>query len=328
MTRYPAWKKHQIQRGWRNIIVIFVTVILVFAVLNGFLKTFSLKNYLGHSKWDGQSSLAVAIGASSPSVLIFQKDPQKITFIKLNANSYFETGDFKEPLKKFSSIVNERNGEKLSRVFSLTFLSKIDNYIFFENDQEVNEKFVHDWFKDFASIATPIKILKGKLGGEIQNTNITRIDLIKLWWQAKSLSINRVNLVDISSGGEEIVTRDNQKVLGADTEFLHREIAKYLENFKMVQEDFKIDVRNASGITSAGKLVTDFVTSVGGKVVKIENAEDLVEKTTIVSSDKNAYTTRYLANIFNCDITTRSKNGKNKEITIVIGQDFAARYLE
>ena len=79
----------------------------------------------------------------------------------------------------------------------------------------------------------------------------------------------------------------------------------------------------------AGKLASDFVTSVGGNVQRVEGFDERVVKTYVQTNSKNSYTAGYLAKIFNCDINDgleSPKAGKDKQITIVIGQDFSDRF--
>ena len=48
MTRYPSWRKHEVRRDGKNILAVFILIVLVFATANGIAKSFSLKKYLIH----------------------------------------------------------------------------------------------------------------------------------------------------------------------------------------------------------------------------------------------------------------------------------------
>ena len=182
-------------------------------------------------------------------------------------------------------------------------------------------------FKNFASFSTPISILTKGTSTWIKDTNITRIDQLKLWWQLKFLSVEKLSLVDLGHFSEEIITSSNQKVLGVDTVSLNREIKKYLENLKLADEHFKVKIVNASQVAGAARLAADFAASVGAEVVKVESQDVQTEKTIVLASDKNSYSARYLANLFDCDINSL-QNLDDGQIEIRIGRDFATKYFQ
>jgi len=329
MNPYPAWKKRDVQRKWRNFIAVFLTIILILAIFNGIVKTADFGRYLGKGRWDSRSSFAAALATFPPSVFIYQKESGSLSFLKVDPDIYFETGEPDKPLVKISTVVKENNGLELSRVLSLSFRANIENFVTFKNEKEMNAQAAEELFKNFASLTTPFVILTKGLEGEIKDTNITRLDLLKLWWQLKGLSIEKLSIADMAPYGEEIITADNQKVLGADTESLNRQIRRYLENLEVRNEHFKVYIQNASGVSGAGRLAADFASTIGAEVVKIEAADLTIEKTVLLTNDKSAYSAFYLVTLFNCDnIGDLQDEGGMQQIVIKVGRDFAARYFK
>jgi len=335
MTRYPAlrqslgqvWKKREDKRKWKDILAIFIAVVLIFAIFNGFAKSFSIKKYLSKSNWDSKFSFVTILATKPPSVFVFQTDPQKIVSLKLDSERYLVTGNQNQPLVKFSTLLAEKSGEELSKVLSLAFSADIKNYAFFTEEQVLNKENLQTMFKKFASPVTPFLILTGRIDKNIAKTNITRIDMIKLWWQLKSLGINKLEMVDLSDLKEEVVTADNQKVLGIDQTSLHFQISKYLENPDIANKDFKVIIQNASGTGDTTSLASDFATSVGFDISKVEISENISDKTNIVTKKADLYPVRYLARVFNCDIVG-SQNVPENTAIIVLGRDFAANYFQ
>ena len=326
MTRYPAWKKREDKRKWKDILAIFIAVVLIFAIFNGFAKSFSIKKYLSKSNWDSKFSFVSFLGTEQPSIFVFQTDPKRMVFLKLDSDRYLATGSHDLPLVKFSNLIAEKSGEKLSRVVSLAFGADIENYVFLTKEQVLNKENLQTMFKKFASPATPFLILTGRTYENIENTNVTRIDMFKLWWQLKSLGMDKLELVDLSDLKEEIVTADNQKVLGIDQTSLHFQISKYLENPDIANKDFKVIIQNASGLGDTTSLASDFVTSVGFDISKVEISEDLSDKTKIITKKADLYPVRYLERVFNCDIVGSQNIAENTAI-VVLGRDFAANYF-
>ena len=328
MTDYSArrsgWKRRQVQAKLKNLLALLIVSILILASFNGLVKTFSIGKYLGTSNWDSNSSFVAALSTMPLAVFILQEDPKRLVFLTLDEKTYLATGNPNEPIAKISSLINKSNGRDLSKLLSLTFRVNIENYVTFKNDQKINKDEAIKWFKNYASLATPFVILTGRIGDDIKDSNITRLDQFKLWWQIKSIRINQLELVDLSQYWEEVVYKDDQKVLGVDNIVLHKVISKYLENENVTREYLKIKVINASGIAGVGQLAADFAAGVGVNIVKIETAPNFVDKSFIQTSFKNKYTVRYLANIFKCDIKGSVED--EKEVNLVVGRDFAAKY--
>lgn len=328
MTSYPAWKKRQVRAKGRSLLAFFITLTLILALFNGLAKSFSLSKYFGYSKWDSKSSFVAALSTTPASLLIVQRDPKRIVFFTLDEETYLTTGNSQQPIAKLSSVVDKNEGAQLAKVLTFAYRANIDSYVTFSEEQKIDKETTQKWFKQYASILTPFSILTKGISGEVKDTNITRIDLLKLWWQVKGFSIKSLDFVDLSQYKEEMLAFDNQKVLGIDDVVLHQLIKKYLENLEIEKENLKIKVSNSTDVLGAGQLAADFITSIGGSVVEINSSTSALSKTFIRAEDKNSYSAKYLANIFGCGINGASEKEEGADITLVVGQDFVARYFK
>lgn len=326
MTDYPhksnSWKKQEALKKWHSVIGIFITVILLLAVTNGIAKSFALGKYLGQSNWETKSAFAAVLKTEPLSIFIYNPSSEKITLVSLPDNSYFETNVSDKPLARIADIWTLSTEKELTAMASLIGNAPISYFIVMEDQMVVSQDGLEKLFKEFASLVTPIKILIDKPAG-ISQTNITRVDLFRLWWQLKSLSINNLNLVDASGYQEEIVLAQGEKVLGVDHLSLHRLLSGYLENRKVLEEGMEISINNLSGDNEKGILALDFVTSVGGKVTGINKSES--SATTFIASSADSYTASYLAKLFKCDIKSLPDLGKG-EVIVIVGQDFGQRF--
>ncbi len=329
VQKRQGWRKRQIRSQFRNLLAILITTLLVLAVFNGLVKSFSVRKFLGNSNWDNRASVAVALNTKPTSVLVVQNDPKRLTFLVLGDEAYVETGKIKTPLEKLGFFTEAADGRELTKVLSLTFRANIANYLFFDRDYIANKENAGKIFKNLASLTTPFLILTEGKGPDIKDTDITRIDMFRLWWQLKDLSTDKLELVDLSGFGEEI-TADSQKLLGFDEEALLREISKYLDNVQIAKEGSKIKIKNVSGRQAAGYLAADFIASTGGNVVDIELVTQDTGTSTILTNDKNSYTASYLAKVFKCDIKSPvpTEAANSGEIVVVIGRDFIQRFFE
>ena len=305
---------------------VFILIVLVFAIANGIVKSFSLKNFFDKSAWDGKSPFVSTLETSPPSIFVFQRDPKRLAVFKLDENAYLVTAQ-KEGLQKTGDIFEKENDQKVAKVLSLNFGVDIENFVSFGPKVTAEKQSFENLFKNFASFVTPFKIIGGAYGNGIENTNITRIDLLKLWWQLKGLSAEKLELVELSPFKEQIITKDNEKILGVDEESIRLKLGQYLENRYLDQEQANVEIVNGSKVPGALQLAADFASSAGFSVIEAEESSQISEKTQIVAKDKNSYNASYLATIFDCDIVSE-QNGQGADITVVIGRDFASNYFE
>ena len=305
---------------------VFILIILVFAIANGIVKSFSLKNFFDKSAWDGKSPFVSTLETSPPSIFVFQKDPKRLAVFKLDKNAHLVTAQ-KEGLQKTGDIFEKENGEKVARVLSLNFGVDIENFVSIDQKVAAEKQSVENLLNNFASLVTPFKIISGTYGSGLQNTNITRIDLLKLWWQLKGVSVEKLELVELSPYKEEIITADNKKILEVEKESIRLKMNQYLENRYLDQKKANVEIINGSKVPNALQLAADFASSAGFSVTQAEQSPQISEKTQIVAYDKNSYNASYLASIFDCDIVSES-NGQGADLTVVIGRDFASNYFE
>lgn len=326
MTRYPAWKKEAINRKWRGLLAIFICVVLFFAAVNGVVKSFSIKNLIARSNWETQSSFVAAVGAKSPGLFVYMTEPKKILLFKFNSEVHMITGKTDDPLAKVSDVIAKGDGAVLDRIMSLATGVKVDKFITI--GEELDKQTLEKNFKNFASIVTPFRILTRGVGSSDGSTNITRLDAIKLWWQLKGLGVDKLNLVDLSTHNEEVLTDSGNKVLGVDEAELNFEISKYVKNNEILVKNVAVNIENRSDRKQALDLAISFSSGAGYNVGRIENAESDLAETVIQASDPGSYEAKYLARIFDCDKISALKGDQGNILNVIIGRNFSRKYFE
>lgn len=327
MNDYPipkaGWRRRQVAAKWRNIVSIFITLVLVLAVFNGFLKVF-LSDYFVRSTRVGKTVVA-AVNSRPGSLLIFQDDPARLILVRFDDNLYFVTGDPQTPTKRLGEIFNLADGQRMRFVLSGTLKIPVGHYLFVRDKDAFSSKVdLLEFFKNMASVATPLAILtQGELPG-VEETNLTRGDLFSLWWQVKSLSVNDLVFVDTRDLVTEIVLSNDEKVLGIDSLGVARKLATYIEDREIVEEQSLVSIKNVSGVPGAGQLASDLMLPVGIKVSLLSAGEAQQENSQIISSGES-YVARYLAKMLECDIKTQPTVSEG-EIIVEVGADFARRY--
>ena len=329
--RGQKWRREKAEKQGKSLFALIIVVILIFASVNGLLKSISFKRSVENSKWDGKVPFVTALGSFPASLFIYNPDTKNIIFLKFPDDLYFASGVEEKPLERLGDVARTRDGNKFSEVLSLNTGVKIENYLFPKDELKVDESGTQKFFKDFASITNPISIL---VGGSFKGSdnNVERYDALRLWWQVKGLRLNQIKIADFGDISEEVVVDKESKVSGVDTETLQYKMREILQSRIIRESGFSVKIINASGSNDAGKLAVNFVSSSGLEVISEDRAEDAEEKTKIISYDKSGLVPKYLARMFGCDIVTAQKStqeeGKEKEITLFLGHDFANSYFK
>lgn len=305
MTDYSARNSKHIYNNsfskWKVIFMVFVVCVLLLAALNGLFKLKNLK-FVDNSRnsWDGIASFLVAVNGSEDYLAVFQVEPNRIALFKF--------GDRFGSNVDMESVVKSLSGE--GGVVVRNYL--VDNS---------EEGFLED-IQNFTSYITPLKIVLGRY--KDMNTNISRYEAIKLWWQTKSISVNDENIRDISvnyNGARQV------GVMGIKSDQLRRNLVPYVENIKILdQKNMDVTIVNKSDNEQAAILMESFITSVGGRVTKIVGSTDLIDKCIVIG--EKTYLRDYLENMFGCDIKEPTFGQDSQEnLTIVVGQEFIASYF-
>lgn len=291
---------------WQGILAIFIVIFLVLALLSGSIKSLFAKGNARSASWDNLSSFVLGLRDNQNSLFIFQKDPKRAVFVKtgflgkgLGADQYFKEA-------------------------SVVFGTEVKNYI---NVGNLSETEIKKKFDNFISLTTPLKILTTGWVSDSMNTNVSRIDALALWWQLKSIRSKDLQFVNLTSFKTLEKGKSDDKVLGTTSDFLNREISKYLENTKIIQEDIELKIVNSSDDGRTSYLAESFISAVGGRVSSISGDTTERSKCNIKTNVKSSYTVGYLAKVFICDINDASQLDDKPSVTLYLGNDFPARYF-
>lgn len=304
-------------------LAVFVLVTLVFAIISGIGKTIAFGKILGTSTWDGNSSVSIVRNTNPPSILIWQTYPRRLIVLTLNSDLKLVIGGTGQGVKGVGEIFEKASGAEAQKVVASGIHVPITNYVYSKKDENRHLDNFEDEFRRFAAITTPLSILVKGVGDV--DTDIARVDMIRLWWKFKSLSIDEIEIVDSTTMTENVAISGGQKVLGVDDVSMHALLSKYMENRKILESSQKVTIVNASGVPGTGSLASDFVSAVGGTVESVEAAGAVEQRSSMMA--EKSYASLYLAKLFDCVITSGQINSRGS-IRIIIGRDFAQKYFQ
>src|SRR3989344_1654730 len=319
MTDYPrktsSWKAAEARRKWHSILGIFVTIVLLLAVVNGVTKSITLGKNFKKSVWDSSGVFSAVVNTKPISVLVFSPGLGDMTLFKLDEDLYVETGGGQ--FDKITGVYKNSSGQDFAKIIAESARVPIKNYIYFDGRKDAAGENLEKELDGFLSFLFPLKLVFGRVGSV--DTNISHFDVFRLWWKAKSQGINDLNLVDLGDYSADVLVGGSTGVLGVDSVSLGRVLFPYFLNEEISQESLEIEVLNKSGIKGAGQLAADYISSLGGRVVLVEGGTEVLPKCRIFTGG-DSYTASYLAKLFSCDIVAVSNLAKGK-VQVEIGTD-------
>ncbi|MDO8486825.1 MAG: LytR C-terminal domain-containing protein [Candidatus Curtissbacteria bacterium] len=328
-SKRPVWAKREVflrkmetARRWRGFLAIFICVFLGFFIINGAMRAISLKKYVSDSRWDEAMPFAAAISTTPPSVLVFNKGIGEIVVLKVPDELNVPTGDATSPSIKVSDINTGKGGE-MNKVLTRVLGLDIQNYAVLKDKKDIDQATLEEAYRNFSSFSTLAAVVTvGKIPG-IKSTNITRIDLLRLWWQVKLSGIKSPKIIDLGQFLGSTLGPGGTQIEGLDSELLHQTINKYFEIKNLADQNIKLEVKNSSGAAGIGQLAGEIATSAGFNVTRVGTGEVKTAGCRIVAGSKNLRAVSYLANIFKCDIVAPPSDAQGAPIMLDLGSDFA-----
>jgi hypothetical protein len=165
-----------------------------------------------------------------------------------------------------------------------------------------------------------------------KKTNLSRWDLLRLWWQIKMIREDKITLIDLSqtSVSQEVDLPDGTKAMKIDTERLDRIISQFFTDEQIKKEDLTIAVLNKTEKIGLANKAAKLISNIGGRVINVGAQTKNVDKkdNCEIKSEKkykNFYTVKKLSKIFNCQWTGEPDSEQRSMVVILLGVDYWSR---
>ena len=318
---HPAWRRKRAERKWREVLAVFVVLVLVVVIVGGLLKTVRLPKDES-SGWDGELGLAIAINSTPGTVVVYGKTPPKIGVFRADGDLWFATGDASRPVSSVDGIF-ELPGENAVGVLANLTGVNVSKFVYFKTRPDFLGNGAYKFFVDFASIKSPLLILFGRTD-LLASTNMTRVELLTLWWKVKGISVKQVQVKSFSDFADEIIGPGNMKFKSLDRESVWREFLSYFDGLGTKKGD--IEIVNDSGVSGAGKLASSIVSAYGFSVTGVSTSDNIGEtcRLTVFARASDA---SKLAKALGCDIVLRQDLSQSARIIMFLGREFSQKYF-
>lgn len=336
--RLPRWRKEQKQRKERKRFHLARNIFLVICLVLLLGVSYQVWGSFRKSLWDGKSRLTVAL--NSTPILLASYDPveKTLNFLAIPPNTYIETihgyGFYKaESIWRLGEL-EKHGGELLAGSLQEYLGVPIDVYASINNLEFIINN--SEELGDFLAEAI-MKLFR--YGG---NTNLTRWDLVRLWWGIRGVRFDKTKLIDLgeTNAVEEITLPDETRALEPDPLRLDQLVAKLFSDRRIKEEGFSIGVYNNTQYPGLAKKAARIINNIGGQVIEVRDWEIRSEKPQPrqtglgkceVRSEKksaSAYTVRKLIKIFDCQYGGREMGESRVEVAVILGEDYWRKLMK
>lgn len=305
VKKLPRWQREQKQRrvSRRKSIIgralVFAIIILAVGLSVGFY------GVLKKSVWDGQTQISLAVASRPVSLVSFSPLGPSLVFLTFPEDAYIEAvhgyGNYLiESVYPLGELEGRgRGGELLSQSLQEHLGVAVEGYLFGADLKETKESFLEN--------------ILGLLKNQGQ-TNLGRWDLLRLWWEARSVREDRVRLVKLDKP--------------LDSERLERIIGQYFVDEKIRAEALTISVLNNTNQPGLAAREARIIKNLGGRIIglgDIENKQSLSlrdEKCQMASQKKykNSHTVKRLTKIFGCPWRGENLFGQRADVVLILGE--------
>ena len=297
----------------------FIAVaVIVLAVLS--LKLISV---FKNSLWDGAERINFVINAQDVTLVSFEPVEKTLTFVEIPSNTLMEVtrgyGEYQlGAIEKLGELEKRKDltRETLQENLALPVTGIIQNLTSQEN--KVNSR---DNLNDIL-----IKGLTGK-----NKTNLSGWDMVRLWWQIKSVKEADVLIFNLEK--RDLLTvkilADRTKVYTLDTPIFDLKMQNLMGIQVVKDENLTLEIFNATKTIGLAEKASRIFTNIGVRVVFLNNAEKEADKT-IIKGNKNLKKTKtvgIIKRLFNCEWQDTSES-ERADLTLIIGNDYNQKLQE
>ena len=311
----PRWQQFRDQRkAKKKLLTVRRTLFLLFLVLvvGGIYQG---DRFFSASLWDGKHRLNLVVVAQPTLVISVIPTQKAVCGISLPDKTFVKAihgyGAYRiETLYPLGQLEN-RGGELLAESVQEYLGIPIDAYLLAERPVMAKNSFAQ----------VVVKLFKGE--GE---TNLTKWDLARLWWQLGRIREDKFSVVDLgeTSACRQVNLADGTEATEIDPQRVARIAKQIFQDNWLVNEDLAIKVLNGTGHPGLAKQAARLVDNLGGRLVGIGDWEEKITQCRLVSNQANrfSYTVQKLIKIFDCLWTSEGLAGQRSPVVLILGEDY------
>jgi hypothetical protein len=296
--------------SWRRGLLVVGAIILL-------LMSVKLISIFRNSLWDGTERINFVLSAKNTTLVSFEPFEKTLTFLEIPNNTLLEVtrgyGEYQlGAIERLGEIEKRNNllGETLQENLALPVNGFIQNFSSQEN--EVNSR------------NNLNNILSEGLIGKNQ-TNLSGWDIIRLWWQIRSVKEADVLIFNLEKRDLLIpkTLADKTKVFSLDAPIFDLKMQNLLPILALKKENFTFEIYNSTSFPGLADKSARILNNIGTRVVTTGNSETEINKCLLKGNKslEKTKTVEIVRKLFNCDWQETSESGR-ADLSLIIGNDY------
>lgn len=332
--RLPRWQKEQKQRQqkkrlfWlRKILVVFGAIVLAGLV-------YQIWGSWRHRLWGGRDRFTVALNGEAILIASFSPQEKTLNLLLFPPSTYVETihgyGYYKAESVWPLGQMDGRGGEFVAGSLQEYLGVPVPGWLFVSPQEIEWQKIINHENEKEAKRFFLAKL--AALFRQPKETNLTRWDLLRLWWQVRPVRLDKVSLVNLekTTVAEKVVLPDGSEAVAAEPACLDRLALSLFSEPKVRSEAASVAVFNASSYPGLAGRAARLVTNLGGRVVEVGDWENQVTDCQVRATKANLrqFTAQKLATVFGCQTEVIGEKEGQARVTLVVGEDYGQKVME
>ncbi len=301
---------------------------LLWAILLVFLFGLGWRAYCGltRSIWDGRNQVNLVFAGQPTLVASFSPLQGSLGILLISDRAYIKTthgyGQYRiekiwelGELEGRPELLAESVQESLGLVID-GWIGSQENKMVFSFPEEEKEKRIKKTILDCL-----FQLIRKK-----KKTNLTRWDLVRLWWQIRGVRFDKITIIDLekTSALLPLALPDGTSGFEIDQNRLDSFITRYFQDEQIKEEDFSLEIVNAtshSGLAAQGARV---VANLGGRVIAMSDRDLKINTCEIKSrrEERGSYTFKKLMKVFDCQANPEDLEDSRAGVMIILGEDY------
>ena len=331
----------------RRFLSLVFVILLVLFLLNGVIKGERIGKLLATplssnpkiqqffakaDRFDGQTKINVVIDGDPLLVASFDPNDKTIKILAIPASTYTQVagGYGWYPIGSAYGLGELENppagGIILLRTASAFLAAPVDYYIKFKGNFKTDAATVKQYKDKLSGIELlPLVFKAPSWLKKNTDTNLTLLELYRLWWQSRSVRFTDNNYLDVKAEIlEELLLPDESRGYTPKQDQLDLLATKVFEDSKIQAEGLSIEILNSTGKEGLAGNSQRLLENIGANVVNVGNYETTLEKSILVVNDaktRGSYTVKRLSNALKLTVKEAIFEQATADLTIILGQD-------
>lgn len=271
-----------------GIAIIFIILVLVLIIISGIFKIVSL---VAQSRFDGKHRFTIGLSnkKSNISVVSFAPDNLSVSYLLINPDLMDGKGDLETKNIKVKELNIIKNLSIPVDAF-IEFSSNDFGFLKPKDDKKSIDFKMQDIILNYKNI----------------KTDLTVVDLLRLWVFYKTVPSHSVSGKDFTSGKNGFI--------------ISKVSSSLFNDYTVSQEKISIEIINGTEILGLGNRLAGLITNMGGNVVAVSTSDKPIEKSEISYFGEKTYTLERLVKILSFKTIVSDKQ-EISDITVKLGKD-------